>query len=267
MGGYARLDSVPAQPSAERVAVIRPVRHQPLEPLPRAPRSRGTRILSRVASASFTSARLAPVTRNANGIPSPSVASMRFVPLLTLARPTSSPPLCRNEAAIEERPRPVQLPFLIQASKDCLPDLVPDPFSLPALQPPPRSHIRSVLSRHVLPATPRPQDVQDAVENLTIICPRTARSPSRRQERLNSSPPRIGQFISPHAPAVTDSSVVLKLSLGSEGMRCCQDCVCEEQSRAYPNATKTRCNGEDHHLPTAVAGGENRWRFGFSDLR
>jgi hypothetical protein len=130
------------------------------------PRARDTRMLFRAASASFTSARSAPVTRDANGITSPSVAGMRFVPLPTLARPTSSPPVCRNEAAIEERPRPVQLPFSIQAGEEPLPDPVPHPFPLPPLQPPPRCGVRPVLLPHVLLPASCPQDVQDPIEHL-----------------------------------------------------------------------------------------------------
>jgi len=192
---------------------MRSVRHRPLGTLPRlSPLSRH----SNPVQSSFGQLHLRPIgalTRNANDIPSPSVASMRFVPLPTLVRPTSSPPFCRNEAAIEELPRRVKLPLSIQAGKDCLPDLVPHLFSLPALQPPPRSRIRSVLSRHVLPPASCPQDVQDPIEHLAVVRPRAAHPPLLWQERHNPSPLLICQFIPPHVSGLDDSVELLQLLL------------------------------------------------------
>jgi len=99
------------------------------------PRLRETRILSRVPSPNFTSAQLARANKKASGIPFPSVASIRFVPLPAFISPISSPLFLLEQNSHPARLGLFQLPFFIQLGKEGLPHLLPYPFLLQPLPP------------------------------------------------------------------------------------------------------------------------------------
>jgi len=129
------------------------------------PCRRGTRTCSIVATASLISARFASERTRPSGIPSPSV---------------TMPPFRGDEASVQERPRPLDLPFFVQGSEQGLPDPLPDPLVPPPAQPPPRRDVRPVLPRHILPPAAGAQHVQDPLDDLAVIYPRTADARLRR---------------------------------------------------------------------------------------
>ena len=135
----ASLSQRTTNPAAETVTVVCLVRHKPFRPLPRTPPPPP---YPHPFQSLLGQLHLDPAgpedEREPRSHPPPASASSPCPPRSTRPLP---PLFCRDEAAVEERPRPQKLAFLIQAREEHLPDPCPYPLLLPPPQPPPCHYI------------------------------------------------------------------------------------------------------------------------------
>jgi hypothetical protein len=111
--------------------------------------------------------------------------------------PSQPPPFRLHVGGVDDRAAPVDLTRRVQPLQQDEVELVPDARVLPLVQPAPGRHTdpEAKPGRQMLPADPRVQHKQDALQHETIVQPAPAgvtKVPHRlRQQRLDELPQLI----------------------------------------------------------------------------
>src|SRR6202140_5617495 len=131
--------------------------------------------------------------------PPPSTSSPCPAWFFRLLRPF----FCRSETAVQKRFAPLQMLALVQLAQKRPPDVQPNAPLLPISQSPPaRRRMREFL-RHVLLASPAPQNPQNPFKHRAVLAPGTtalALFGRLGEQGRNLLPLRFGQQRTPSAP-------------------------------------------------------------------
>lgn len=112
-----------------------------------------------------------------------------------------APFFCRYCAAIQHQVLPVQALALVQRSQEPSPQAVPNPLPLPVAQTVPTGLPAAVVHWEILPPTPRGQDIEDTVGDLSIVRTRAPSPCWGWHQRIQDRPLLISElpksFLSP----------------------------------------------------------------------
>jgi hypothetical protein len=139
-------------------------------------------------------------TTTLKGSPSSFTKTCTFVPFRFLCPsiPTPSPFFRLHQRGINRHRLHLHLPQRIPPVQKGWQDLVPDPLLLEFLKPPPGGLIGAIWARHIAPPATCNPHIQDPVEDLAVIHPRSSGFGPGWQQGRKESPRFIGQPLKPH---------------------------------------------------------------------
>jgi hypothetical protein len=137
------------------------------------------------------------------GKPSSFTQTRAFVPfrLLCPSIPTPSPLFRLHPRGIDGHRRHLHLPQRIPPVQKGLRNLSPDPLLLEFLKPPSGRRIGAIWAGPIAPSAAGDPHIQDPVEDLAVIHPRSPGFGPGRQQGRNARPRFIGQLLNPHRPS------------------------------------------------------------------
>jgi hypothetical protein len=136
-------------------------------------------------------------TTTLKGSPSSFTQTRAFVPFRFLCPSTPTPSPLFSPPPAWNQPPPSPSPAYPPVQKG-LQDLVPDPLLLEFLKPPPGGLIGAIWARHIAPPATCNPHIQDPVEDLAVLHPRSSGFGPGRPQGRNESPLLIRQLLKPH---------------------------------------------------------------------